>query len=66
MNLETVGKICLPITFIQHFPTQSKLSLIFSKTLLFPNKIAYFSNNSDDANENAGGNSKFNISTLNP
>ena len=40
-NLETVGKICLLVTFIQRFVTQSKLSLIFSKTLLFPHKTTF-------------------------
>ena len=49
LNLETEGKITLLVTFIQRFVTQSKLSLIFTKTLLFPHKTAYFSNNSHDA-----------------
>ena len=65
MNLETEGKISLLVTFIQRFVTQSKLSLIFTKTLLFPHKTAYFSNNSHNAYKNADGNSKFNITKLN-
>ena len=54
------------VTFIQRFVTQSQLSLIFTKTLLFPHKTAYFSNNSHNAYKNADGNSKFNITKLNP
>ena len=49
MNLETEGKISLLVTFIQRFVTQCKLSLISTKTLLFPHKTAYFLNNSHDA-----------------
>ena len=63
-NLETEGKIILLVTFIQRFVTQSKLPLTFSKTLLFPHKIAYISNNSYDAYKNGDGNSKFNITKL--
>ena len=48
------------------FVKESKLSLIFSKTLLFPHKTAYFSNNSHDAYKNAHDSSKFNITKLNP
>ena len=55
MNLEIEGKISLLVTFIQWFVTQSKLSLIFTKTLLFPHKTAYFSNNSHNAYKNADG-----------
>ena len=66
MNLETEGKISLLVTLIQRFVAQSKLSLIFSKTLLFPDKTAYFSNNLQGAYKNADGNSKFQISKLNP
>ena len=65
MNLETESKISLLVNFIQRFVAQSKLSLIFTKTLLFPNKTAYFSNNSHNAYKNADVNSKFNISKLN-
>ena len=65
MNLETEDKISLLLTFIQRFATQSKLSLIFTKTLLFSHKTAYFSNNSHNAYENADGDSKFNITKLN-
>ena len=55
MNIETESKISLLLTFIQWFVTQSKLSLIFTKTLLFPHKTAYFSNNSHNAYKNADG-----------
>ena len=43
-----------------------KLSVIFIKTLLFPYKSANFSNNSHNTYTNADGNSKFNITNLNP
>ena len=66
MNLEIEGKISLLVTFIQRFDTQSKLTLIFTKTILFPHKTAYFSKNSHNAYKNADGNSKFNITKLNP
>ena len=65
MNLEIEGKISLLVTFIQRFDTQSKLTLIFTKTILFPHKTAYFSNKSYKAYKNAGGNSKFNVTKLN-
>ena len=45
---------------------QSKLSLIFTITLYFLHKTAYFLNNSNDAYKNAGGNSKFHLTKLNP
>ena len=64
MNLESEDKMSLFVTFIQQFVTQSKLSLIFTKTLLFPHKTTYFSNNLHDAYKNADGNSKFNITKL--
>ena len=35
--------------------TQSKLSLIFTKTLLFPQKTAYFLNGSHESYNNADG-----------
>ena len=54
------------VTFIQRFVAQSQLSLIFTKTLLFPHKTAYFSNNSHNPYKTADGNSKFNITKLNP
>ena len=57
MNLETEGKINLLVTFIQRFVTQSKLSLIFTKTLYFHIK--------HDALKNAD-NPKFHITKLNP
>ena len=66
MNLETGGKISLLVAFIQRFVTQNKLSLIFTKTLLFPHETAYFSHNSHNAYKNADGNSKFNIPKFNP
>ena len=66
MNLETEGKISLLVTFIQRFVTQSKLSLIFTKTLFFPHKTAYFSNNWHKPYKNANVNSKLNITKLNP
>ena len=62
MNLESEGKISLLVPFIQRFLTQSKLSLIFSKTLLLPHKTAYFLNNLHDAYKNADGKSKFILS----
>ena len=40
MNLKIESKISLSITFIQRFVTQSKLPLIFTKTLSFPRKTA--------------------------
>ena len=65
MNLATEGKINLLVIFIR-FVTQSKLSLIFTKTLLFPHKAACFSNKPRGAYKNADGNSKFHITKLNP
>ena len=53
------------VTFIQRFFTKSKLSKIFTKTLLFSPKTAYFSNNSHDALKNSD-DSKFHITKLNP
>ena len=58
MNLESEGKISLLVPFIQRFLTQSKLSLIFTKTLLLPNKTANFLNNLHDAYKNADGKSQ--------
>ena len=66
LNLETAGKVSLPVTFVQQFVTKSKVSLIFIKTLLFLHKTTHFSNNSYDVYKNANGNSKFNITKLNP
>ena len=43
-------------TFIQRFVTQSKLSVVFTKALLFSHKTAYFLNNSHNTYKN--GNSK--------
>ena len=42
MNLESEDKMSLLVTFIQRFVTQSKLSQIFTKTLLFPHTTTYF------------------------
>ena len=47
--LETQGKIYLLVTFIQRLVTQSKLSLIFNETLLFPHKTVYFLNDRHDS-----------------
>ena len=62
MNLETEGKINLLIIFIQRFVAQSKLSLIFTKTLYFPIKQHIFRithmKNADD--------SRLHITKLNP
>ena len=65
MNLETEVKISWLLTLIQRFVTQSKLSIIFTKTLLFPHKTAYFLSDSHNAYKNADGNTKFNITKLN-
>ena len=62
--LETQGKVCLLVTFIQRFVTQSKLSLISTETLLFPHKSASFLNDQLDSYKNADGNSKFYITKL--
>ena len=64
MNPETEGKDSLLVTFIQRFVTQSKLSLNFTETPLFPPKTAYFLNNLHDAYKNADCNSKFNTVEL--
>ena len=66
MNREIEVKISLLVSFIQWFVTPSKLSLIFTKTLLFTHKTTHFSNNSHNAYKNVDGNSKFNITKLNP
>ena len=66
MNPETEGKISLLVTFIQRFFTESKLSLIFTKTPYFQHKTTCFSNNSHNAYKNADDNSKFNITEINP
>ena len=42
LALETEGKIYLLVTFLQCFVTQSKLSPIFTETVLFPRKTGYF------------------------
>ena len=55
MNIETESKISLLLTFIQWFVTESKLSLVFTKTLLFPHETAYFSNSSHNAYKKADG-----------
>ena len=46
--LVTEGKIVLLVTFIQWFVTQSKISLMFTETLLFAHKTAYFLNDWQD------------------
>ena len=57
-KLETEGKINFPVTW---FVTQRKLSLIFTKALLFPNKTAYFWNDSHGSYKNADRNSNFHL-----
>ena len=64
MSLETEGKISLLVPFMERFVTQSKLFLIFTKTL-YSHKTAYFVNNLYNAYKNADGNSKSNITQLN-
>ena len=66
--LETEGKIYLLVTFIQPLVTQSMLSLIFTETLLFPHKAAYFLNDRHDSYKykNPDGNSKSYITKLIP
>ena len=44
LTQKTEGKAYLLVTFIQRFVTKSKLSLIFTETLLFPHKTAHFLN----------------------
>ena len=56
LNLEIESKISFLVTFIQRFVTQSKLSVVFTKALLFSHKTAYFLNNSHNTYKN--GNSK--------
>ena len=58
LTLETEDKIDLLVTFIQRFVTRSKLSLIFTETLLFPRKTGYYLNDQHDSYKNADGNSK--------
>ena len=64
MNQETEDKTNFLVSFIQRFVTQSKLSLIFTKTLHF-HITAYFLNNPHDALKNAD-DSKFHVTKLNP
>ena len=59
-----LGKINLLVTFIQWLFTRGKLSLIFTKTLSFPHKTAYFLNDSHDSYKNADGNSMFYITIV--
>ena len=44
LNQEIEGNMSLQVTFTQRFVTQNKLFLIFTKTLLFLHKTAYFLN----------------------
>ena len=62
--LETEDKINSLVTLISWLLTQSKQSLILTKTLCFPHKSAYFLNDWHDSYKNADGNSKFRISKL--
>ena len=66
MNLETEGKLSFGklVTFRQQFVTQSRLPLIFTKTLLLSHKRAYFSHRSHDTYKDVDGNSKLNITKL--
>ena len=64
MNSETEDKDSLLVT-LQRFVTRNKLSLIFTKTILFPHNTAYFMNNSHNTYKNVDGNSKFNITVNN-
>ena len=58
LTLETECKAYLLVTFIQRFVTKSKLSLVFTETLLFPHKTTYFLNDRHGSYKNADGNSK--------
>ena len=58
--LVTEGKINLLVTFIQRYVTQSKLSLMSTQMLLFPDKAAYLFSLTDMTH----GNSKFNVTKL--
>ena len=49
LTLETEDKAYLLVNFIQRLVTESKLSLIFIETLLFPHKTAYFLNDRHDS-----------------
>ena len=49
---------------MQWFFIQSKLSLMFAKTQLFPHKTAYFLNDFCDSRKKSHGNSKFHITKL--
>ena len=64
LTLETEGKAYLLVTFIQRFVTKSKLSLIFTETLLFLHKTAYFLNDQHGSYKNADGNLKSYITKL--
>ena len=66
LNIKTEGNINLLVTFIQWFATQSNVSPIFTKTLLFPHKTAYILNESYGSYKDADSNSKFYITKLIP
>ena len=66
LTLETEGKAYFLVTFIQRLVTKSKLSLIFTETLLFPRKTAYIFNDRRDSYRNADGNSKSNVTKIIP
>ena len=66
LTLETEDKAYLLVNFIQRIVTESKLSLIFVETLLFPHKTAYFLNDRHDSYKNADGNSKSYMTKLIP
>ena len=66
MDLEFESKISFLVTFITTFCYTKQDVINFFKTLLFPHKTAYFSNNSHNAYKNADGNSKINITNKTP
>ena len=51
--LEKEDKTYLLVTFIEQLVTKSKLSLIFTETLLFQHKAAHFMNDRHDSCKNA-------------
>ena len=64
LTVETEDKAYLLVNFIQRLVTKSKLSLIFTETLLFPHKTAYLLNDRHDSYKNADGSSKSYITKL--
>ena len=66
LTLDTEDKGYLLVTFIQRLVTKCKLSPIFTETLLFPHKTAYFLNDRYDSYKNADCNSKSYVIKLIP